>query len=287
MRKEMRICLAPWDGYKSSGPYLHAKNGRQHINLLTFNGTSKHLNVTYAKYLAAIKYGRIPEGGEEVDHIDGDRTNDTLGNLRIVSREENKRKSLVDPRKSPRKGTFQYTCSFCGKEYEVTRNTAPHLRGSKKAFCSRQCMGFGRNSPEGLVYKDTTSFTKIEYKNKMENWFSFSKEITMDTIIISNNVKEGRKDNISHIVKGVRSLLIPCASCKTPFHPDRWGQKCCSSKCSNQLRYGSSNTTKEELELSLSRIKEGVSTWVAESKKHGISDNGLKGRMIRAGLSVK
>lgn len=276
MRKEMRICLYPWDGYKSSGPYLHAKNGRQHINLLTYNGTSKHLNVTYAKYLAAIKCGRIPEKGEEVDHIDGDRTNDTLGNLRIISKEENQEKALVDPWYQSKKRLFVYLCNSCGASLLRTVTNAPHLYSKKSVYCSRACFCKGNIHHTGLLFEEQDR-VKVVHKGIHEKWIDFSRGITeFDKVYTNNYLKDKGSIKGSIAMSGKRRPAV-CLICHKEFTTVTLNQVCCSYACARIKRYGVTPIT-ETME-SYRLIQEGKTSWVKEALKYGITDNALRRRV--------
>lgn len=272
----MRLCQYPFEGYKSSGPYFHEKNGRWHVNLLTLNGTSKPLNMTYAKYLVSIKERRIPSPGEEVDHVDGDRTNDLLGNLRIISKKENRDKAQKDPRGNPKKETFLYICNKCGDAFLCNRNTAAHLRGNHTAFCGRSCMKGPRVLLfEGLNY-EIVKKPPIISKNLGEDWHSFSRKILQSDIQVAPDVKLARSNNLLKIVKSAKSVLTSCPQCTTTFYPKSSCQVTCSRVCSDIFFRRIKVISEQALLDAKDRIDHGVSNWVREAKLLGISDNGLR-----------
>ena len=57
--------------------------------ILTKNKSKIKSSVSYARYLMAVKLNRYLTSDEEVDHIDEDKTNDSVNNLQILSRKEN------------------------------------------------------------------------------------------------------------------------------------------------------------------------------------------------------
>lgn len=59
------------------------------------NGRTVTRSESYARYIWRQTYGEIPDG-MTVDHIDGDRTNDAIENLQLLSALDNKRKAFVD-----------------------------------------------------------------------------------------------------------------------------------------------------------------------------------------------
>ena len=71
---------------KISKPYLRP-DGRKHV-IITNDDGSKTTR-SYPRYLLEEKLGRALLPEETVDHIDGDHTNDSLDNLRVLTRAEN------------------------------------------------------------------------------------------------------------------------------------------------------------------------------------------------------
>lgn len=70
---------------KIYGPYLDSDNRR----ILHINMDGKNRCRQLAAWLAEIKYGRRMIRGETVDHIDEDKTNDSINNLQILTQKEN------------------------------------------------------------------------------------------------------------------------------------------------------------------------------------------------------
>ena len=68
---------------KIYGPYLR-KDGRKHVVIINDDGTS--CTRSYPRLLLEQKLGRPLLDTETVDHIDGDFTNDSFENLRVLSR---------------------------------------------------------------------------------------------------------------------------------------------------------------------------------------------------------
>lgn len=85
-----------------------------------------------------VKLGRMLRSNEHVDHIDNDKTNDSIDNLQILSRKENLRKYADTLTSKPR---VKYICPFCQKVFD-TRHGNSHLVNSKKfelKTCSHSC----------------------------------------------------------------------------------------------------------------------------------------------------
>ena len=284
-RREMRICLAPYDRYKSSGPYWHERTGRWHLNLLTFNGTGKHLNLAYAKYLAAVKYCRIPETGEEVDHIDGDRTNDTFPNLQIVSQTENLAKAVEDPWTQPKKKQFLYTCNNCGKSYIKTVTNAPHLYGKSRSFCSKQCSyKYRKETTVGLLFVELPPKEKPPRKNEMEPWLACSKEVSAGMLQVSSKTRIDRVATVDKIVVSSRSAGKICPQCLNHFIPGSERQIACSRECSLTSKYANrkeSYLDVTKLVEAYIRIKEKKSNWSKEARSFGVSPTAIRQRLVK------
>ena len=121
---------------KVYGPYLSKKDNRKRISILYEDGTRGVK--TYAKHLMEQHLGReLDPETETVDHIDRDKTNDVLENLRIIdrsthSKEDNKYAKLVEQ-----------TCILCGKIHYKTPKVVRHSSKQGKAgpFCGKSCAG--------------------------------------------------------------------------------------------------------------------------------------------------
>lgn len=94
-----RLLEFPFSGYKGYDVW-HKKEGRWYVCLVPIPGTAlKRTTITKAKYLMSLKYGRILTKDEEVDHIDGDKLNDDISNLQVLTIKEHKEKSANELRK--------------------------------------------------------------------------------------------------------------------------------------------------------------------------------------------
>jgi len=122
----------PFKGYKVYKVF-HEKQGRYYAQLKNIY-TSSRTTITYAKYLMCVKLKRILCSEEEVDHIDGNKLNDNIDNLQILSRKNHVKKST--------KGEtyIECICDMCEVKFLRTKQRANHTRDkNKKCFCSRAC----------------------------------------------------------------------------------------------------------------------------------------------------
>ena len=67
--------------------YLNT-NKENRKTLTLYNSHGDRSSTQYARYLLAVSLGRFLTEQEHVDHIDNDKTNDSLENLRVVSIKE-------------------------------------------------------------------------------------------------------------------------------------------------------------------------------------------------------
>lgn len=114
------------------GPYRRKSDGR-YIGIVTRKDGTR-TTVSYPRILMERHLGRqlLPE--ETVDHINEDPSDNRIGNLRLLSRSDNVKRStyrVLDSRS---------VCAWCG--VPLTGLSKAQVR-SKKAgpFCSRQCTG--------------------------------------------------------------------------------------------------------------------------------------------------
>ena len=115
--KEFRACLAPFSHCHSSGPYKDAKTGRLYINLLgDWGGATNNKSYLYARYLYSVHTGALTPKGYDVDHIDGNRLNDSIKNLRLLPHIDNLAKGKSDPFFQTLKMHVKLICPYCKKE---------------------------------------------------------------------------------------------------------------------------------------------------------------------------
>lgn len=116
--------------------YLNVNSeGRRTLTL--YNSSHVRSSTQYARYLISVSIGRYLTCNEQVDHIDNDKTNDDLRNLRVLSRKENITKE--NARRSKPKVVIR--CPSCKISFERRRGNTqviPSLRG-KITCCSRSC----------------------------------------------------------------------------------------------------------------------------------------------------
>lgn len=126
---------SPYREIYKSGYLVLNPEGRR--TLILYNSHQDRTSTQYARYLVSVRLGRFLNQGEQVDHIDGDKTNDSLDNLQVLSLVDNVRKSNKLP-------DVMLVCPVCGVGFSRTRS---QLHGKlEKALsgnlcCSRVCGG--------------------------------------------------------------------------------------------------------------------------------------------------
>lgn len=137
-----------YDNCKIYGPYQSSKDGRLRCQVVFPNKKTKVLS--YPKYLMEIHLNRYLEDHETVDHIDGDYLNNSIDNLRILSRKEHIKNDVL------RNKDVTVTCAYCGKEFTI-KGSKLHCRNRADKnqsgyFCSKSCTGkYGADIQNGRL----------------------------------------------------------------------------------------------------------------------------------------
>jgi len=118
--------------YKEKGfnkVYINTnKEPRRVATLRKIDGTMT--SMSYAKYLYTSHYKCDIPKGEEVDHIDGDKMNDVIENLQVISATYNRQKNHHI------KEMVELECPICKKKFLFEkRNLSTH----SNPCCSRKC----------------------------------------------------------------------------------------------------------------------------------------------------
>ena len=75
----------PYNGYYWYGPIFHKNESRMMVVLYPIikNGVLKRTSTSYSRFLMSIDLGRKLKRNEHVDHIDGNKLNDSKENLKL------------------------------------------------------------------------------------------------------------------------------------------------------------------------------------------------------------
>ncbi len=128
----------PFKGYKLYKVF-HKKENRTYACLV--KDKTDRFTITLAKYRLSVRLGRRLKRAEQVDHIDGDKTNDAIGNLQILSHLENLLKSIKERGIGMKLTTLK--CPICKNIFERNARYVRYVKskGKTKPCCSRRCGG--------------------------------------------------------------------------------------------------------------------------------------------------
>lgn len=127
----MKIELeSPFKEKWSKGYIVTNKENRRMVVL--FNSHTNRTTISYARYLLGVREGRELSKNEQADHINGDKTNDSLDNLQILSPLENHHKTF-------KRGETMYdhVCPVCSKPFQLSARQ----NHKTNPTCSRKCGG--------------------------------------------------------------------------------------------------------------------------------------------------
>lgn len=148
------IASAPYNDYYLYVVY-HRGEGRRYANLVHIDGSDrKRITISYARYLMSVKLGRILTPDEEVDHIDGDRLNDSIENLQVLTKDAHRKKTLENIHHE----VVDAMCPMCKSIFTRNKNKMKLSYGARLMFCSRSCSGRYyaklRNGDKSICFED-------------------------------------------------------------------------------------------------------------------------------------
>ena len=127
---------------KVLGPYIRKTDDRAFVVIIKPDG--KRTTKSYARHLYESVHGPIL-GNFDVDHKDGDRTNDSIDNFRLLTRKENAEKSILE--QNLKVDVFIGQCPNCNSWFVKTMRQVRYNninRNKKGPFCSKSCASSGR-----------------------------------------------------------------------------------------------------------------------------------------------
>ena len=125
------------DYYKKKGFIcVYINTNKEPRRVATLHKTNYNTSMSYAKYLYTSHYKCDVAKGDEVDHINGDKMDDRIENLQVISKRNNIHKSHT------RKEFVELTCPVCGEKFLYEKR---NLNTHPNPCCSRKCGGIKSN----------------------------------------------------------------------------------------------------------------------------------------------
>lgn len=112
-------------------------NGQNRKNVILYNSPEDRSTTSYARYLLSVNQKRYLKDTEHVDHIDEDKTNNSLSNLQILTQKENNSKAA----KFKGRMLVEIKCPSCNSLFTRRKGNTQlvsSLKG-KITCCSRKC----------------------------------------------------------------------------------------------------------------------------------------------------
>lgn len=274
-----RRLLFPYDNCSSNGPHLHKGSGRYCLFIHSPDGSKVYTQ--YSRYLVSVKLGRLLLDSESVDHIDEDKTNDSIDNLTVLSMSENSIKGLRYnfPDGQSR---VQLVCPECKSYFSIRKANSFVERGKLYNACSRKCNGLINRRLQllGLAEKDAyldsvamqqistlkqfggKSENSVNHKHILPSFDEYSKPVN-DAMPFAKHITKAR------IEKANPRL---CPVCKENMVGLPKTRITCSDECSRKRLKLADIPLLEELITKLAELK----SFVQVAKYYGVSDNAVR-----------
>lgn len=104
---------------------------------LVHKHTKKRTTVSFARYLMSVKENRILSKEEHVDHIDGNKTNDAIENLQILSIKENNVKKIKETGRTEK--MVELKCPGCETIFSRPVRSSHIIKKGHYSACSKKC----------------------------------------------------------------------------------------------------------------------------------------------------
>jgi hypothetical protein len=133
--KKLKTPLPYPEGTYHYSPSLSKSEGRLVVSIILPDG--KRTTCSNSRFIMQCHLGKFLSKNEEVDHINGDRLDDRLDNLQVISSSENKEKWALS--NGGRKMVL-LKCPVCDTIF-IREHSKTHLAKKGKAtFCSKKCL---------------------------------------------------------------------------------------------------------------------------------------------------
>ena len=143
----------PYENYWVYSPVMSKTEGRR-VVVLRHRRTKRMTSMSLARYMLSTHLGRRLARAEHVDHVDGDKSNDVLENLQVLTPEENNRKHRLQQQTT--KHMLKLRCPACRKVFTREFRQTHRAKHGKFTACSRGCAGTLRQRLQSGVLVDLT-----------------------------------------------------------------------------------------------------------------------------------
>lgn len=274
MRKyrELRRCLPPFSDCYASGPTLDKSHGRLNIKLLGKWGGTKKTSKTYlySRYLFCVYTGKVVPEGFDVDHVDGNKRNDTIPNLRMIPHVTNLQKSSTDPSALAQHRYVRLTCLECGVVFVKHRNGTHLTKRQHATYCSSKCGHSGRMHMEEEQKYEEFVIASAPSEHKYEPWDDWS-----------NPLEERPKAERTATMKACW-----CRACRNNFQSANKKSRYCSEDCKAKGPVTRKEDSHEKNVEVLTQACNCKITWVKAGKLLGMSGNAAKKRARKLGMTI-
>lgn len=124
--------------FKQYNGYVITNNEDRKMVCLKHRKNKTRTTISYARYLMSVKEKRILDKSEQVDHIDGNKKNDNIRNLQILSGRNNVVKYLIQ--KNRTRKMVELKCPGCNTNFEKELGQCFLQKGGHFGCCSRKCL---------------------------------------------------------------------------------------------------------------------------------------------------
>ena len=155
---------------------------RMYVKLVK-SGTDLQFAMYLSRALMIVKEGRILGENETVDHIDNDKTNDSISNLRIIDRSRHVSEDSIRVEVDP------VLCCMCNKHFKLANKEYTYYKLSDTPItCSPRCKKKLRNVPKERK-KEMVKAKVISYR-----YYVLDKETKKRKYFSSTDYKECRQE---------------------------------------------------------------------------------------------
>jgi endogenous inhibitor of DNA gyrase (YacG/DUF329 family) len=116
----------PFNEWKSAYLVTNRENRKM---VILYTSHSERTTISYARYILSIKHKRKLNKNEEADHINNNKTDDSIRNLQILTKEQNNKKRRKNIK-------INFVCPICGDNFKLEKRLAYN---KVNPACSRKC----------------------------------------------------------------------------------------------------------------------------------------------------